>query len=125
MSTLVQLHTSLGWWVAGVTGLVGMWGLGLATVRKRPGRAFSWAVGAVIAAMTAQVILGLAALNMTASRVPGNQHIFYGVLVLFTFTFAYIYRPVFRRRPALYTGLLLLFVMGLGIRGITTFGGSF
>ena len=41
---------------------------------------------------------------------------FYGFLILFTFAFAYIYRAQLDRRPALYYGLLLLFVMGLGIR---------
>ena len=125
MLTLVQLHTSLGWWVAGATGLVGLWGIGLAILRRRPGRAFNRAVGLAIAAMTGQVLLGLAALNLPDARLPGSQHIFYGVLVLFTFAFAYIYRTTLRRRPALYAGLLLLFVMGLGIRGISTFGGSF
>lgn len=125
MPTLIQLHTSLGWWVAGATGLVGLWGVGLAIMRRPPGRAFNRAVGAVIAAMTGQVVLGLVALNLATTQQPGSQHIFYGVLVLFTFAFAYIYRATLSRRPALYLGLLLLFVMGLGIRGISTFGGSF
>lgn len=125
MSTLVQVHVWVGWWVAGATGLVGLWGVGLAVMRKAPGRTFNRLAGVAIAAMTGQVILGLAALNLATVRPPGSQHIFYGVLVLFTFAFAYIYRTTFRRRPALYMGLLLLFVMGLGIRGISTFGGSF
>jgi hypothetical protein len=56
---------------------------------------------------------------------PGNQHVFYGVVIAVTFAFAYIYRAQFRKRPALYYGLLLLFTMGLGIRGIMTFGESF
>ena len=48
---------------------------------------------------------------------PGNNfHIFYGVVIAFTFTFAYIYRAQMARRPALFYGLLLLFVMGLGLR---------
>ncbi len=125
MSTLVQLHVWLGWWAAAATGLVGLWGLALALTRRPAGRFFNRAVGGVIIVMTAQVILGLVALNLATTRPPGSQHIFYGVLVLFTFAFAYIYRETFRRRPALYIGLLLLFVMGLGIRGISTFGGSF
>lgn len=125
MSSLVQLHTALGWWVAGATGLVGLWGVALAISRRPPGRAFHSMVGTVIAAMTGQVLLGLLALNLATTRAPGSQHIFYGVLVLFTFAFAYIYRETLRRRPGLYVGLLLLFVMGLGIRGIQTFGGSF
>ena len=125
MSALVQLHVSLSWWAAGFVGLVGLWGLTLAIVRRPPGRLFNQAVGVAVIVMTAQVGLGLVALNLTTTRLPGSQHIFYGVLVLFTFAFAYIYRGTFRRRAALYIGLLLLFVMGLGIRGISTFGGSF
>ncbi|MCQ3804328.1 MAG: hypothetical protein OXC98_00895 [bacterium] len=125
MRTLVQLHTSLGWWVATATGLVGLWGVALAIMRRPPGRSFNRAVGAVIVSMTGQVLLGLVALNLAGTRLAGSQHVFYGVLVLFTFAFAYIYRETLRRRPALYVGLLLLFVMGLGIRGISTFGGSF
>jgi hypothetical protein len=42
-----------------------------------------------------------------------------------TFTFAYIYRAQFRKRPSFYYGLLLLFTMGLAIRGILAFGGNF
>jgi hypothetical protein len=51
--------------------------------------------------------------------------VFYGVVIAVTFSFAYIYRAQFRKRPALYYGLLLLFTMGLSIRGILTFGGDF
>ena len=39
-----------------------------------------------------------------------------GFLVLFTFTFAYIFRDKLSRRPALIWGILLLFTMGLAIR---------
>ena len=56
---------------------------------------------------------------------PGNQHVFYGVVIAVTFTFAYIYCAQFRKRPAFYYGLLLLFAMGLSIRGILSFGGNF
>ena len=48
---------------------------------------------------------------------PGNDfHLFYGFVILFTFSFAYIYRTQMEKRPALAWGLLLLFVMGLGLR---------
>ena len=47
---------------------------------------------------------------------PPSIHMFYGFLILFVYTFAYIYRVQMDKRPALYYGLLLLFVMGLGIR---------
>jgi hypothetical protein len=70
------------------------------------------------------VVVGVAV--MSAQEIdPGNQHVFYGVVIAATFAFTYIYRAQFRRRPAMYYGLLLLFTMGLGIRGIMTFGVSF
>ena len=77
-------------------------------------------MGAVIV----QVLLGLGSMNIEDKN-PGNQHVFYGVVISFTLGFAYIYRAQFRKRPALYYGLLMMFLMGLGIRGIMTFGQSF
>jgi hypothetical protein len=44
---------------------------------------------------------------------------------MFAFGFAYIFRSQFAERPALSYGLFFLFAMGLGIRGIQTFGQSF
>lgn len=76
-----------------------------------------------VAALLLQVVLGV--IVASSGIDPGNQHVFYGVVVAVTFSFAYIYRAQFRKRPALYYGLLLLFTMGLGIRGIMTFGGNF
>ena len=40
----------------------------------------------------------------------------YGVVIVVTFTLAYLYRSTMARRPGLTYGILLLFVMGLGIR---------
>ncbi len=74
--------------------------------------------------MLAQVGLGVALLSTTELD-PGDQHTFYGFVIAFTFSFAYIYRAQFRKRPALAYGLLLLFAMGLGLRGIATFGVNF
>jgi hypothetical protein len=81
-------------------------------------------VAVAISAVLIQVLLGLGAMNFE-DRDPGNQHVFYGVVISFTLAFAYVYRAQLRKRPALYYGLLMLFVMGLGIRGIMTFGQSF
>ncbi len=74
--------------------------------------------------MMFQVVSGLIA--MSADQIEsGSIHVFYGIVIAVTFTFAYIYRAQFRNRPTLSYGLLLLFVMGLGIRGITAFGVNF
>lgn len=104
-------------------GIVGLWGV-LMTRRPSVPRAYFWAVGIAIGAMLLQVAIGVILISSEATD-PGNQHTFYGVLIAVAFVFAYIYRSQFRKRPALYYGLLLLFVMGLGIRGIMTFGVSF
>ena len=92
--------------------------------RETVPKSFYWAVGVAITAMLAQVAVGV--VLMSGDEIdPGNQHVFYGVLIAATFVFGYIYRAQFRRRPALYYGALLLFAMGLGIRGIMTFGVDF
>jgi hypothetical protein len=94
------------------------------TRRETVPRAFYFGVGLAVASMLAQVSVGVATLS-AAGADPGDQHVFYGILVAVTFAFAYIYRAQFRRRPALAYGLLLLFTMGLGIRGIMTVGVNF
>ena len=43
--------------------------------------------------------------------------------MMFTFAFTYIFRASLARRPALLWGLVLLFVMGLGIRAWVSVGG--
>jgi hypothetical protein len=107
-----------------VTGSIGLWSLGLHLARRTPGPAFRVVIALGIAVMVTQVVLGLGAMNFENAD-PGNQHVFYGVVIAFTLAFAYIYRAQFRRKPALYYGLLMLFLMGLGLRGIMTFGGNF
>ena len=114
-----SFHTAWGQIAVWVNGLVGIWGLLLAR-RESPPSVFYWAVGIAISVMLSQVVLGVTL--MSAEEIdPGDQHVFYGVVIAATFSFAYIYRAQFRKRPALYYGLLLLFTMGLGIRGIMTF----
>ena len=91
--------------------------------REAAPKPFYYAVGFAIAALLLQIVVGVIAASSGID--PGNQHVFYGVVIAVTFSFAYIYRAQFRKRPTLYYGLLLLFTMGLGIRGILTFGGNF
>lgn len=86
-------------------------------------RAFVWAVALAFAALVLQIVVGV--LLYSGGTDPGNQHVFYGVVIAVTMSFVYIYRSQFRKRPALYYGLVLLFSMGLAIRGIMTFGGNF
>lgn len=110
-----DLHAS--WFVVTVvtTGVVGVWGLVLAVVRRDGGRPFRVATTLAIGTMLVQVGLGF--LTYNEGYRPGNDfHLFYGFLILFAFAFAYMYRSQMQKRPALAWGLLLLFVMGLGLR---------
>ena len=115
-------HVVWGYIAIVSNGLVGLWGLAIYRRPQVPA-AFSWAVGVAISALLLESILGVA---IGSSGIdPGDQHVFYGVVIAVTFTFTYVYRVQLRKRPALYYGLLLLFTMGLGIRGIMTFGVNF
>jgi len=102
--------------------MVGLWGV-LMRRRDPPPRAYYYGVGLAISALLLQIVVGV--IVASGGIDPGNQHVFYGVVIAVTFTFAYIYRAQFRKRPSFYYGLLLLFTMGLAIRGILTFGGNF
>jgi heme A synthase len=115
-------HTTWGYIAAGTTGVVGLWGVAMARRPEAP-PAFLWGVGIAICALLLQIVTGVVVASGGVD--PGNQHVFYGVVTAVTITFAYLYRSQFRKRPTLYYGLLLLFSMGLGIRGIMTFGNSF
>lgn len=103
------------------TGLVGLWGVVLAATKREPGELFGRAVLAAGAVMLVQVAAGLWLWG--EGRRPGDGfHVFYGVVIAITFSLAYLYRSSMRRRPALSYGLLLLFVMGLGLRAWANVG---
>lgn len=117
-----EFHTTWGYVASGLSGAVGLWGVLMAR-RARPPQAFYYGVGVAITGLLLQIVVGLILFGRGID--PGNQHVFYGVVIAVAFAFAYIYRAQFRKRPALYYGLLLLFTMGLGLRGIMAFGGNF
>ena len=115
-------HQFWGYFSIALSGVVGLWGVLMAKRADTP-RVYLFAVYAAIAALVLQVVVGVYVANTGID--PGNQHVFYGVVIAVTFTFVYIYRAQFRKRPTLYYGLLMLFSMGLGVRGVMTFGQSF
>lgn len=118
------LHQYWGWVAVALNGLAGVWGLVIDRRGKPPTRAFWIGVGVALTAIGVQVALGVylvAALDLAG----GDQHVFYGIVVAFVLAFAYIYRDQLARRPAFRYGLFLLFMMGLGLRAITTFGLDF
>jgi hypothetical protein len=112
----MQAFHGTWFWVAVIaTGTVGLWGLVLGLGKRNAPRAFFYARWVAMVAMAVQVGAGLVLYGQ--GRRPGNGfHVFYGIVIVFTFSFAYIYRIQLERRPELGYGLLLLFVMGLGLR---------
>lgn len=115
LADVLRFHQNW-FYVAVVTcGIVGLWGLVLAIIKRDPNRAFIVARAVAIAAMLIQVGAGVY-LYSNGVR-PGNSfHVFYGVVIVITLTLAYLYRSTMAKRPALTYGILLLFVMGLGLR---------
>lgn len=119
-----SIHRATGWYVIGVMAALGVWGLILTVARRQPGRVSWIAFGVGVVAVLGQVGLGVWALSVDGIE-PGNQHVFYGVVSVFTLAFAYIYRAQLAKRPALSYALLSLFLMGLGMRAIGNFGQTF
>lgn len=108
-------HANWFWVAVVITGAVGLWGLGLAIAKREASRSFLIGRAVAIVAMGIQIAAGLVLWGR--GERPGNGfHVFYGIVIVVTFTFAYLYRAQMARRPALSYGLLLLFVMGLGLR---------
>ena len=120
---LRDLHVLTANAVIAINALVGMWGLALAIAKRSPGRAFDVAKYAGLGVAALQVGFGL--MLYVRGLNPGSIHMFYGMVMIFTMAFVYIYRLQFQKRPALAWGFLAQFVMGLGIRGWMNFGQSF
>ena len=118
-----SVHAWLGWAAVVVCGVSGLAGLVYHFARRRPDRLFVGAVAGSVVLLVVQVGLGLVLFAQDLD--PGSIHMFYGFVILLTLTFIYLYRTQFERRPALYWGLALLFMMGLGLRGISSFGAAF
>jgi hypothetical protein len=96
-------------------GVVGLWGLVAALARSEPSDSFLKARTLAIGAMLVQV--GAGVYLYSSGLRPGNAfHVFYGVVIVITLTLVYLYRATMAKRPALTYGILLLFVMGLGLR---------
>jgi hypothetical protein len=110
-----DLHANWFWVAVISTGVVGAWGVVLALLKRPPGRSFATGRAVAITAALIQVLLGVI-LWQQGLRPGNNFHVFYGVVIAVTLSIAYVYRAAMAKRPALTYGLLLLFVMGLGLR---------
>ncbi len=118
---MLAFHQSWFWVAVISTGVVGAWGLALGLLKRPAPQAFVYSRWVAMIAMGVQVAAGLVLYGRGIR--PGNGfHVFYGIVIVFTFAFAYIYRVQLDRRAELGYGLLLLFVMGLGLRAWSNVG---
>lgn len=115
LASILKFHQQWFYVAVIACGVVGLTGLGFAIAKREPGRWFTYARAAAIAAILIQV--GAGVLLYSRGLEPSNSfHMFYGVVIAITLTLAYVYRSTMARKPALTYGILLLFVMGLGLR---------
>ena len=115
LNSVFRFHQEWFYFAVISCGVVGVWGLVLAAMKRDPSRWFSYMRAVAIAAILVQIGSGVSL--YANGREPVNSfHMFYGVVIAITLTLAYLYRSTMAKRPALTYGILLLFVMGLGIR---------
>ena len=117
---MAEIHSFLGQAAIYFNAALGLWAIGLAIAKRPLIHLFYYAATLGIGALVVQVTLGL--LMFSRGQDPGSKHMFYGIVILFAVSFAYVYRAQFERRPQLSWGILLLFLAGLGVRGWMNFG---
>ena len=105
-------------WVAGISGLV-LIGIYISRSKKFE-KIGNYLINLSISTILIQTAEGLILYSQKID--PGSFHLFYGVVVLFTLTFLYVYRSEMSKNYHLYWGLALLFLMGLEIRAVMTLG---
>lgn len=119
---LGSIHSVWGWVTVGLDFAAGLYGVGLAILKRAPGKPFRVAIGIAVGASLMQIAMGV--ILYGSGERPGRFHVFYGVLTALALAFAYVYRnELNKKHPALRWGLFSLFLMGLGLRAIMTFAG--
>jgi hypothetical protein len=119
---MAAVHSILGWVLIWWRAAIGLWGVGSAVARRDVGSLF--ALGTILGLFLGVVEAVLGVWMLAGGSDPGSFHVFYGAVVVSVVAFAYIYRAQLAVSPGLRWGLLLLFVAGLGLRGVQTFGAS-
>ena len=118
IDTIHSYSGLLSAWVCGLTGFIFLiMHFKVKFRNKKVG--FYMIIGSVISLLINALIV---AYLYSANENIGSFHVFYIAVLLFTLTFLYIYRDQMRENYFLYWGLALLYLMGLAIRAITTFG---
>ena len=97
MDAVLWFHQNWFYVAVLATGVVGLWGLGLAVFKREPERSFMIGTAIATGVMLVQVVSGV--ILYASGRRPGDGfHVFYGVVIAITFTIAYVYRAQLARR---------------------------
>ena len=113
-------HSTWAWISIYLSGFTGLLLLYYFLANKQKNNITDYLVKLSIISILIQISAGLYLFGIGVN--PGSFHLFYGVVILFTLTFLYIYRDDMNKKPELFWGLAILFIMGLAIRAVLTFG---
>ena len=113
-------HSTWAWISIYLSGFTGLLLLYYFLANKQKNNIIDYLVKLSIISILIQISAGLYLFGVGVN--PGSFHLFYGVVILFTLTFLYIYRDDMNKKPELFWGLAILFIMGLAIRAVLTFG---
>lgn len=113
-------HSTWAWVSIYLTGFTGLMLIGFFLANKPKNNLIDYLIKLSVISVLIQISAGLYLFGIGIE--PGSFHLFYGVVILFTLIFIYIYRADMDKKPELFWGLAILFIMGLGIRAVLTFG---
>ena len=113
-------HNIWAWVSIYLTGFTGLILVGFFLVNKKKNYIIDYLIKLSVISILIQISAGLYLFGIGVD--PGSFHLFYGVVILFTLIFIYIYRNDMNQKFELFWGLSILFIMGLAIRAVLTFG---
>ena len=113
-------HNIWAWVSIYLTGFTGLILVGFFLVNKKKNYIIDYLIKLSVISILIQISAGLYLFGIGVD--PGSFHLFYGVVILFTLIFIYIYRNDMNQKFELFWGLAILFIMGLAIRAVLTFG---
>ncbi len=113
-------HSVWAWVSIYLTGFTGLLLIFFFLANKKKNYLIDYLIKLSVISILIQISAGLYLFGIGVD--PGSFHLFYGVVILFTLIFVYIYRNDMNKKPELFWGLSVLFIMGLAIRAVLTFG---
>ena len=113
-------HSVWAWVSIYLTGFTGLLLIFFFLANKKKNYLIDYLIKLSVISILIQISAGLYLFGIGVD--PGSFHLFYGVVILFTLIFVYIYRSDMNKKPELFWGLSVLLIMGLAIRAVLTFG---